>query len=355
MEILYLFEKIRNPVCDFLFSAITYLGDELALMLIAITLFWCINKRSGYYMLISGFFGTVINQAMKLACKIPRPYVKDTSFTVVGGSETTTGGSYSFPSGHSQNSVTIFGSIFLTSKKKWLRIVCISIAVLVPVSRMYLGVHTFWDVLAGSASAVMILLLFENLFKNDKLFNKSMPILLAVLTLMSVGFFLYTILYPHELSDRYNEDAVRSAFKNAGTMMGCSAGLILVYFIDKYVSKFKTEASWYAQILKLVIGFGIILAIKSLVKIPLEPLMGEYERIVRYFLIVAFGGAVWPLTFKYFAKMKIPALDRFGVKVAAVFGKKIDAPIEENTENTNKKKTVFVGVKNKNTSKKKKK
>ena len=38
MQLLYWFEKMRNPVLDFFFSAITYLGDEIALMLIAITL-----------------------------------------------------------------------------------------------------------------------------------------------------------------------------------------------------------------------------------------------------------------------------------------------------------------------------
>ncbi len=354
MEILYLFEKIRNPVCNFLFSAVTYFGDELLLMLIAITLFWCINKRSGYFMLISGFFGTIINQTLKLACKIPRPWVKDPGFTIYEPArEAATG--YSFPSGHSQNAVTIFGSIFLTTKQKWLKIVAVVFAVLVPVSRMYLGVHTFWDVLAGSACAVMILLLLENIFKNDKLFDKAMPILVAVLTLGAVAFFLYTILYPHENSERYDPTTVESALKNACTMLGCSAGIILVYFTDRYVTKFDTKASWYVQILKLVIGFGIILAIKTFVKIPLLPLMGQYERIIRYFLIVAFGGAVWPLAFKYFVKIKIPALDRFGRRIVCIFTKEKYVPeVEKSEEVIPKKKTVFVGVKNKNTSKKKK-
>ena len=82
MQLLYWFEKIRNPFLDFFFSAITYLGDEIALMLIAIVLFWCVNKRSGYYMLVSGFFGIIVNQILKLACKIPRPKAIDPNFIV---------------------------------------------------------------------------------------------------------------------------------------------------------------------------------------------------------------------------------------------------------------------------------
>ena len=77
MQLLYWFEKIRNPFLDFVFSAITHLGDEIALMFIAIVIFWCFNKRSGYYVLVSGFFGIIINQFLKLACKIPRPEIYD--------------------------------------------------------------------------------------------------------------------------------------------------------------------------------------------------------------------------------------------------------------------------------------
>ena len=36
---------------------------------------------------------------------------------------------------------------------------------------------------------------------------------------------------------------------------------------------------------------------------------------VRYFIIVAFAGAVWPLTFNFFSKLRIDALDTFTEKV----------------------------------------
>ncbi len=317
MQILYWFEKIRNPVFDFFFSTVTYFGDEILLMIIAIMLFWCTNKRAGYYMLVSGFFGILANQTLKLACKVPRPWVKDPNFTIVESArEAATG--YSFPSGHSQNAVTVFGSLFLTSKKKWFKILCIAGAVLVPVSRMYLGVHTFWDVLAGSACAVMILLLLEEIFKSDKLFDRLMPVLIGLLTLGTVAFFLYAVVFTPPSGD---VNAI-SAAKNAKTLLGCSAGLILVYPLDKYVIKFDTKAPWYAQVIKVSVGFVVVLCIKTFLKTPLYALMGEYERAVRYFIIVAFGGAVWPLTFKYFAKMKVPVLDRFGEKVKNLFARK---------------------------------
>ena len=73
-------------------------------------LFWCVYKRLGYYLLSVGLTGTVLNQFLKLLFRIPRPWVRDNSLTVVGdATEAATG--YSFPSGHTQTAVGIYGGI----------------------------------------------------------------------------------------------------------------------------------------------------------------------------------------------------------------------------------------------------
>ena len=319
MEFLYFLEKLRNPVCDFLFSAITYLGDEIAFLIVAILVFWCVNKKHGYFILISGLFGTIVNQVLKLACKIPRPWHKDPGFFPVGNSIEAAGG-YSFPSGHSQNSVSTAGAIFLTAKKKWIKIVAIAVCVLVPFSRMYLGVHTPWDVIAGAACAVTIILLLEPVFTNDKYFDKFMPFLVGLLTLGSIAFFIYATVTPLPSTGHFSYDSVVSAKKNASTMLGCSFGCILVYLLDRFVIKFETAAVWYAQVIKFVLGVAVIFVIKTFADIPLA-FMGSYERIVRYFLMVAFAGAVWPLTFKWFSTLRIGFMDRFTAWVCGIFKK----------------------------------
>lgn len=317
MQILYFFEKISNPVLDFLFTAITQLGDELALMLIAIILFWCVNKRSGYFMLVSGFFGILANQTLKLACKVPRPWEIDPTFTITDSVKEAAGG-YSFPSGHTQNAVTVFGSLFLVTKKTWFKITCVAIAILVGVSRMYLRVHTPWDVLAGAGCAIVILLILDEIFSDEKRFSKWMPYLVIALLVCTVAFFLYACVFTENTGERN----VLGARKNAMTLLGCAAGLLLVYPLDRCVIKFETKSSWYCHVIKVAVGFGIIMFIKTFVKIPLEALLGDYERPIRYFLIIAFGGAGWPYMFRYINKIKIPALDRFGERVKAFFTKK---------------------------------
>ena len=131
MEFLYLLEKIRNPVFDFLFLLITHLGEEIAFLAIAIIFFWCVDKRRGYFILLTGLVGTVINQALKLMFKIPRPWIKNPNFTFVGDANVEATG-YSFPSGHTQNTAGTFGTIGLTSRKRWVRIACIVIIALAP-------------------------------------------------------------------------------------------------------------------------------------------------------------------------------------------------------------------------------
>ena len=260
MQILYFLEKIRNPFLDAVFSAVTYLGDEIAFMVVAMLLFWCINKRSGYFMLISGFFGILLNQVLKLICKIPRPWVRDPSFTIVESAREAASG-YSFPSGHSQNAASVAGAIFLTTKKLWLKITVLTLAVLVLISRMYLGVHTFWDVIAGGACAVIVLLILEPVFVSDKLFGKIMPFVVAALAAFSVAFYIYAVVVNRGADVGVNEI---SALKQSKTLLGCALGLILVYTLDRFVIKFETAAPWYIQIVKVVVGFAVVMAIKVL-------------------------------------------------------------------------------------------
>ena len=83
MQFLRFLEKLRNPFFDFFFSLVTRIGEETVFLVIAIFIFWCINKREGYYVLICGLVGTLVNQVLKLACRIPRPWDKNPSFTIV--------------------------------------------------------------------------------------------------------------------------------------------------------------------------------------------------------------------------------------------------------------------------------
>lgn len=300
MEFLYLLEKIRMPGLNELMLAVTELGGELPFLVIALIVFWCVDKRQGYYVLSVGFLGTLTNQFMKLLFRVPRPWMLDPNFTILEEARNAASG-YSFPSGHTQNSVGTFGALAAVNKNKWIRIICIAVAILVPFSRMYVGVHTPADVLVAAAMAVAFLLILRPVVYGDE--GKRIPGLLGVLTLLAVAFLLFVELYPFPAD--IVADCLASGVKNAYTLFGALVGLIIVYFVDQKYLRFETKAVWWAQLLKVILGLLAVLAVKSGMKTPLEMLCGGHmiARALRYFLIVIIAGLIWPLTFKWFSKL----------------------------------------------------
>ena len=299
MELLYLFEKIRVPVLNEFMLLITRFGEETAFLVVALILFWCIDKYKGYYILTVGFVGTITSQFMKLWFRIPRPWVQDENFTILEQAREAASG-YSFPSGHSQSAVGTFGGIACTSKNRWIRLFTIAIAVLVPISRMYIGVHTPLDVIVGSAISVVLLFLLKPLVFGRS--GKNIPILLASMTLLSVAYLCFVTFY-HFPAD-VDAANLASGIKNAYTLLGALIGFLVVYIVDEKWLNFSTKAVWWAQVLKVLIGLVLVLAVKSGLKSPLNALLGEsVGRAARYFLLVIVAGVVWPLSFKWFAKL----------------------------------------------------
>ena len=302
MGFLKFLEGLRTPFLDQVFSLITHLGEETVFILVGLLFFWCLNKKQGYYLLSIGFIGTVINQFLKLLFRVPRPWVKDESFTIVESArEEATG--YSFPSGHTQISVSTFGGIARSSKQLIVRILCIAACILVPLSRMYLGVHTPADVLVSVAIALVLVFGLYPLMNKAMESKKGMRTLLGAMggiCLLYLGFVLF-FPFPADI-DMHN---YQSGVKTAWQMLGCIAALWLTYEIDEKYTHFETKAVWWAQILKIVLGLIPILAIKSGLKQPLYALFNDSFAAdgIRYFLLTAFAGCIWPMTFKWFAKL----------------------------------------------------
>ena len=300
MEFLYLLESIRFPALTELLSLITRLGEETAFLVAALIIFWCVDKYKGYYTLGVGLVGTLINQFLKITCRIPRPWVKDPNFHIVESArEAATG--YSFPSGHTQTAVGTFGAIAAFTKKSWIRIVAIMLAILVGFSRMYLGVHTPEDVIVGAIQSLVFVFLFLPMSKEQG--RKMIPWVFGGLLVLSGAYLAYVTWYPFPVNiDAHNYE---SAIKNAYTLIGCSVGILIVYFVDEKKLHFDTNAIWWAQILKIIFGLAAVLLVKEGLRSPLEALFGGHmiARAVRYCLIVVVAGVVWPLSFKWFGRL----------------------------------------------------
>lgn len=288
------------PVLNEIMLGITLLGEETAFLAIALIIFWCVDKKRGYLLMSVGFMGTMLNQFMKLWFRVPRPWVVDENFTILEAARESASG-YSFPSGHTTMAVGTFGSLAATSRKNWARAVYITLAVLVGFSRMYVGVHTPADVLVGALTSVVLILIFRPITMGDS--EKGMKALIALMLTASLGLLIFVELYPFLGSvDAAN---LASGVKNAYTMVGCMAGVAVVYVVDIRYLDFITHAKWWAQILKAVLGLVLVIAVKEGLRTPLEILLDGHmaARAVRYFAVVIVAGVVWPMTFGWFSRL----------------------------------------------------
>jgi len=146
--ILLWFQSIRTDWLTAILTPITHLADH-GIFWIALCVVLLIFKRTrkagvvGFVAMAIGFI--VCNLILKNAVARVRPYY------VVEGLEALVPylDDWSFPSGHACASFAVALGVHLTQRKKW-TVVLIVLAVLIALSRLYVGVHFPTDVLAGA-------------------------------------------------------------------------------------------------------------------------------------------------------------------------------------------------------------
>ena len=301
MDILYALEKIRTPFWNGVMSAVTQLGGEVIFIVAAVVVFWCVSKWEGYYLMTVAFCGTVLNQFLKLICRVPRPWVRDPNFTIVESARAEATG-YSFPSGHTQNAVGLFGGMARWGGRRWVRLGLTALALIIAFSRMYLGVHTPADVGVSLVLAAALVLGLYPLMRRGQEKPRYMGYVLAAMLVVSGAFvvFVETCGFPADM----DAENLASGIGNAWKMLGAVAGMTLAWLLDRRYIHFETQAVWWVQAIKVAVGMALLLAIKSGLKAPLLALLGHEGLAggVRYFLLVLVAGAIWPLVFRPMSK-----------------------------------------------------
>ena len=302
MELLQLIEGIRSPFLNALFGLITQLGEETVAVVILCAIFWCISKRTAYVIGISYFLSGLTVQGMKITFRIDRPWIAAPALKPVPSAlEHATG--YSFPSGHTQSSTALFGSLGTQVKQKPLKAVFFLLPVLVAFSRMYLGVHTLLDTGVALAISLLLILLTVVFFKGDAVEKTRELIISLVMVLFAAAVIVIAAaLYANGAIER---EYVTDCLKAAGAGVGFAAGM----YIERVYIDFSVKAKnllW--QVIKFVLGFIGVLAIKEGLKLIIGT--GLVVDTVRYFLMIMWVAVFFPLIIKKFFSVKSPASSR---------------------------------------------
>ncbi len=151
-DIHLLVNRNNHFLADIFFKYITHLGDGLfAAILVVVLLF--IKFRHSLTQAIAAVLAGLSAQLMKrlLFPGVSRPagfFENEYELYFVEGVKILK--SFSFPSGHAATAFALFFCLIFLTKKRWLQIIYLTLAIIVGYSRMYLSLHFLPDIIAGS-------------------------------------------------------------------------------------------------------------------------------------------------------------------------------------------------------------
>jgi undecaprenyl-diphosphatase len=149
--------SFRTSLLTDIMVGISFVGEQIAVVLATLLIIiYLVNRSYANSLLIflAIFLASTVTYFLKILTARPRP---DMMFRLV------TENNFSFPSGHATIAFTVYPILLILFCRsqwikdafpKWLQVLKIVILILIPIfvsiSRMYLGVHYFSDVVAGA-------------------------------------------------------------------------------------------------------------------------------------------------------------------------------------------------------------
>ena len=290
MKLLSFLEGIRSPALTAILRIITSFGEETVAMVVLCAIYWCISKRCAYRIGIACFLSGLTVQGMKISFRINRPWILYPGLNPVPSSLPQATG-YSFPSGHTQSSAALFGSLGAYIKQKPMKALCLLLLLLVAFSRMYLGVHTLLDV-GVSLMISLIFIIAAPALTATCSGNKKKELILSLFMVMfaiTVLIIAYVLLYNGKIEIEQMSDSLKAAGAGVGFATGMYIERVYIQFPVSTNSKF-----W--QIIKFIMGFAGVFVLKEGLKLIIGT--GLAADTVRYFLMLIWVTAVFPIIIK---------------------------------------------------------
>lgn len=164
-------EYLRYPIVDDVMLFITKLGDKGFIWIVVgiIFLFPKKTRRAALLSLLSLVCAHLLcNEVLKDYVMRVRPYEVVEGLTSLIGAQS----DYSFPSGHAMTSFAA-AIVYFRHQKRRLGVPMLTLAILIAVSRLYIGVHYPSDVIIGAVLGTIIAAIFILLFgKRNKKMKK---------------------------------------------------------------------------------------------------------------------------------------------------------------------------------------
>ena len=306
MEFLLVLQQFRETLPDLgvLYFIMSVLASGVPLLFFFVVYYWLFDKRTGLLGLLSFSFVQFVGQTLKTIFCIYRPWVLDPRISPdpssLSGSFGATG--YSCPSMHSASSAAEIGAMVTVFKKNAKAIVILVILlVLFCFSRLFVGVHTPFDVALGVCLGIAGLIVVELCLRIAERKPSAIGVICLVGVLLSVVAMIYTATkgYPMDYVDGVllvdPSSMIVNTFEGNGTFLGAIAG----WFVESRFVKFTPAGSSRQSILLAIGGIVVVALVFACVPLVLKPLFGAVvSGFMKYFLMLFIGIAVWPAIIK---------------------------------------------------------
>ena len=285
-------EKVINIISNLSAFAETYI-----ILTILMIIYYGIDKEIGKKISINILAAMIANTMIKNIFDRRRPYLDSDRIDLLrlvepkADKTDVIAQGFSFPSGHSGVAVSLYGSIAYEFKKNYFWIITGVLAFLVGFSRIVVGAHFPTDVICGWALGLGCIFLMD--FMRKKIEKKWLFNLIFV-GVASIGLFYC------DSTDYF-------------TNYGLLTGTVLAFWFEEKFVNFEVTKNVFRVILRilgavvifLIIEFGIK-AIAGLSVFGDSNFWSIFFRVLRYFLISFSTFGLYPMVFKYTAKIGKP-------------------------------------------------
>ena len=169
-----LLNSFHTTIGDYFFKYITEVGGSIPFIILGLLLFY--NYRNFIFLGLSQGLSSLITFVIKRVMQIPRPSVifneLGIELPVVNGVDLHR--SLSFPSGHTTTAFATFFVLAVIIKNKYIKLLCLIIAILGGYSRIYLSQHFITDVLAGALIGLLSAIIISPIFYEKQWGNNNL-------------------------------------------------------------------------------------------------------------------------------------------------------------------------------------